>query len=279
MPRLKENIPVLLGLACGQQRGKGFAEYLVRRAGQGMDSVRRISFREKREGQPATKSHFAVWTERSAFPYCVERSDGYGLAWSRSYFKQDACNYCDDVFAEVADAAFMDAWLPGFREDPRGTSIVIARSRLCADLLSDGARSGALSIVPIDIRDVIRSQQGCLHVKRDGAALQLSLNENRPLEFHPRVQPAPKWCVTARYRKAAENRRMLASRTVLAAQQAAGPGLQTFTAEIREITRRDSLVLKILAFLSLPRRAFRKAIRTAASLTLRFMHRSVHHLP
>lgn len=273
MPRLKENIPVLLGLACGQQRGKGFAEYLVRRAGQGMDSVRRISFREKREGQPATKSHFAVWTERSAFPYRVERSDGYGLAWSRSYFKQDACNYCDDVFAEVADAAFMDAWLPGFREDPRGTSIVIARSRLCADLLSDGARSGALSIVPIDIRDVIRSQQGCLHVKRDGAALQLSLNENRPLEFHPRVQPAPSWRLIARYRKAAENRGMAASRKALAAQRNAGPGLKVFIARMKQLTRNDTPFVQALRLLSLANRVLRQPVREWANLAARFRRR------
>lgn len=154
-PRLRKSIPVLLGLVCGQQRGKGFTEYLVRRAGRSMHSVRRVSFREKREGEPAQRYHFAVWTTDGAAPVCVGRGDGYGRAWSQSYFKQRACNYCDDVFAELADAAFMDAWLPKFRNDLLGTSIVIARSALCQDLLARGVHSGALDLAQIEVDDVI----------------------------------------------------------------------------------------------------------------------------
>ncbi len=266
MPRLKQNIPVLLGLVCGQQRSKWFAEYLVRRAGLTMEAVRRISFREKRETQPATLSHFAAWTTRSKTPVFLERSDGYGRAWEQSYFKEDACNYCDDVFAELADATFMDAWLPGFHEDPRGTTIVMARSALCRDLVFSGVKSGALRVTPLEIRQVIRSQQGCLQLKRDGAALQLSLNGNRGAEFHPRVPPAPKWRAIARYRKAAENRRMAASRAALIAQRAAGSGLHTFGRTIKESTRTDTLVLMAFGLLAIPRRAIRKAMRVGTRL-------------
>lgn len=277
MPRLKKNIPVVLGLVCGQQRGKGLAEYLVRRAGLPMESVRRISFREKRETQPASSSHFAVWTDEDIFPRCVERNDGYNLAWGQSYFKQDACNYCDDIFAELADAVFMDAWLPGFHEDPRGTSIVTARSPLCRDLLFSGMQSGALRMTPLDIRQVIRSQEGCLRLKRDGAALQISLNGNQGLEFHPRVQPASKWRVIARYRKAAENKRMAASRASLIAQRADGLGLQTFSRTMKEATRTDTMVLRVLGLLAIPKRAVRKAIRVGTKLTTTFLRRTAAH--
>jgi len=260
-PRLMERIPVVLGLVCGQQRGKFFAEYLVRRAGLTGDRVRRISFREKRETQPATLSHFAVWSDGEQPPRFVERSEGYGRAWGQSWFKQDACNYCDDVFAELADAAFMDAWLPVVQEDPRGTSIVLVRNPLCRKLLEDGIRSGGLQLQAIEIGEVVRSQQGCLRLKREGTALQLSWAGNTALEFQPRVGPAPKWRFVARFRKAAETRRMVASRAAMAAQVAAGPGLAVFYSELRKATRYDDLALSFLGLLSLPQRAVRKLFR------------------
>ncbi len=256
---------MLLGLVCGQQRSKWFAEYLVRRAGLTMETVRRVSFREKRDTQPTTLSHFAAWTTGSKTPAFLERSDGYGRAWAQSYFKQDACNYCDDVFAELADATFMDAWLPGFQDDPRGTSIAITRSPISRDVLADGLQSGALDIAAMDISRVIRSQAGCLRLKRDGAALQVALKSNSHIEFHPRVKPAPRWSGISRYRKAAENRRMVASRTALAAQRRAGAGLDVFDRTINECTRTDSFVLGALSLLTVPQRAVRKAIRMASS--------------
>lgn len=278
VPRLKKNIPVLLGLVCGHQNSKHFTQYLVRRAGQEMQSVRQVSFRQKRESQPASDYHFAAWTDERDSSVCVQWTDGYyGFAWSQSYFKQDACNYCDDVFAELADAVFMDAWLPGFQEDPRGTSIVMTRSPLCRDLLFSGVHSGSLRMMPFDIRQVIRSQEGCLRLKRDGVALQVSLYGNRDIEFHPRVQPAAKWRVIARYSKAAENRRIVASRAALIAQQAAGPGLQTFSRTMQETTRTDTFVLKALGLLDIPKRAVRKAIRVGTGLTTSFLRRTTTH--
>ena len=267
MPGLKKNIPVLLGLVCGQQRSKGFAEYLVRRAGLPMQSVRRISFREKREGQPASSSHFAVWADEGASPRCVEKNDGYNFAWGQSYFKQDACNFCDDVFAELADAVFMDAWLPGFHADPRGTSIVTLRSPRCLDLLLNGVREGTLQMMPLDIQQVIRSQEGCLRLKRDGAALQVSLNGDRDIEFHPRVQPAPEWRAIARYRKAAENKRIAASRAALIAQRAAGSGLQTFNTSMHEATGKDTHVLNVLNLWTTTMRAITNATRIVTKIT------------
>ena len=266
MPRLKKNVPVVLGLVCGHQCSKWLAEYVVRRVGLPMPSVRRISFREKSEDRPASNPGFAAWTEENALPATVNWNEGYGCAWDRSYFKQHACNYCDDVFAELADAAFMDAWLPGFRDDPRGTSIVLARTPLCRELLSGGVQSGALRMEPLDISQVIRSQSACLRYKRDGAALQASLDGDRGVGFHPRVQAAPRWRAIARYRKASENRRVAASRAALIAQRAAGPGIETFRQKMRGATVADTVVLTALDLLADPRPAVRRAIRLATRL-------------
>lgn len=273
MPALKRNIPVLLGLVCGQQRSKWFAEYLVRRAGLTMESVSRVSFRMKRETQPTSMSHFAIWADGDPSPRCVERDEGYDNAWAQSYFKQDACNYCDDVFAELADAVFMDAWLPGFRHDHRGTSIATARSPRCRSLLIEGVQCGTLLAEPLEIAEVIRSQEGCLRLKRDGVALQLSLAAGPSREIESRLRAALRWRAVARYRKAAEGRRMAASRTALIAQRAVGPGLEVFGARLSESTRNDTMVLIALNLLSLPMRSVGRAVRFGKGILKRIWHR------
>lgn len=39
-----------------------------------------------------------------------------------------ACDFCDDVFAETADIALGDAWLPEYVQDGNGTNVVVTRN-------------------------------------------------------------------------------------------------------------------------------------------------------
>lgn len=269
LPRLRRNIVAVLGLVCGQQRGKWFAEYLVRRLELNPKQVRRVSFREKSPDLPSYLPRFAAWCEGRETPHILERHEGYARAWGESLFKQDACNYCDDVFAELADAAFMDAWLPEVQEDPRGTSIVLARTQLVSDLLEKGRRAGDLDLRPVGIEEVVRSQQGCLTLKGEGAALQLSLRKDEALDFQPRVKPSRRWRIISRFRKAAENLRMAASKEAMAAQRASGLGLDVYHRTFRAITLRDQLALRTLALLAVPKRALRKALREGRRVAVR----------
>ncbi len=265
MPRLKDRIPVVLGLTCGQQRSKWFAEYLIRLTGESVENVTRVSFRVKRKNQPAHRHLFSVWTEGNNVPKHADWFGKYGEAWSESLFKISACNYCDDVFAELADISLMDAWLPGHRDDPRGTSIAIARSPLCRNLLDDGAAAGVLRIEPLAVEQVIRSQAGVLALKRGGAACLVALIGRKVLTgVSTRIAPAPLWWWAAKYRKAAENRTMLFSRQAFAAQRQVGPGLDVFERTLRRLRRVDQVLLGILNVSALPKRAFAKARRAAA---------------
>jgi len=96
-------------------------------------------------------------------------------------FAMDACSHCDDVFAEVADVAFMDAWLPEYERNPRGTSLVIARSGLALDLLRSGQESGDLVLEDIAVDRVVLSQNAALREKRERLAVRLRVRNGRPL--------------------------------------------------------------------------------------------------
>jgi hypothetical protein len=115
----------------------------------------------------------------------VHWSEGIAPVWTNRYFTPNACDFCDDAFAEAADISFMDAWLPEFACDWQGRSIVLVRKRDMCSLLRDFSDRGDLALEQIGIDRVIESQSGVLFSKRAEIAVRIKSAE----EFG-RVVPA-----------------------------------------------------------------------------------------
>jgi len=102
---LAERLTALVGLTCGQLKSGLFLEYLIRLAGFVGEEVETVSFREKvRDKPPSLVFGCTARTANGPVRRLVASGEGYGHAWGRGYFKLNACNRCDDVFAEVAAA-------------------------------------------------------------------------------------------------------------------------------------------------------------------------------
>lgn len=170
---LSKRIVINAGLVCGQLKSRYFAEFLARRAGLNAESLKSISFREKDHNKSAAELIFKASDGQKIGR--LAWSEGYGETWTTGQFKIRACMFCDDVFAETADVVFMDAWLPRYIEDGRGTSIVVARSEQAKRILDDGVKSGDLTISPIDISEVVASQADVIYDKRHALAWRLWL--------------------------------------------------------------------------------------------------------
>jgi hypothetical protein len=169
-------------LVCGQLKSKFFAQYLVALAGGKPSEARKVSFRGWDTRFPRNPLFLVYDQEDAASPdHSLKWSDGYGDAWMMNLFKVNACNYCDDAFAELADAAFMDAWLPEYDSEPRGTSLVLARSELARDVIARGIQSGGLSVGEITIGKLIEAQWPVVVQKRDKIAVRLLLALRRGL--------------------------------------------------------------------------------------------------
>jgi len=92
-------------------------------------------------------------------------------------FTPDACNFCDDIFAELADISFMDAWLPEYSSDWKGHNIVLVRENALAEVLEESIKNGSLSAKKLNIRKVVKSQQEVLHSKRGSIRKRIRLAE------------------------------------------------------------------------------------------------------
>ena len=77
----------------------------------------------------------------------------------------------------------MDAWLPEYSDDRKGTNIVIVRSQLAQDLIDRGIKDSEINLDPISIEKVIESQAGVIDIKRQHLAYQLYLGHQKGLKI------------------------------------------------------------------------------------------------
>ena len=170
--KLRERIIVTVGLVCGQMKSKHFTDYVAALAGV-PDKVIKVRCRGKSQDRPASDFYFnfiiAGGEERR-----VHWSDGIAEAWTNRWFTPEACNYCDDIFAECADVTCMDAWLPEYSADYRGTSLVLVRSPLVQEVIE---QVQGIDIETISVERVVKSQAGVVSIKRKHLAHRLHLDE------------------------------------------------------------------------------------------------------
>jgi coenzyme F420-reducing hydrogenase beta subunit len=182
---LREKVVVTIGLVCGQLKSKHFTDYIAAFAGV-RDKVTEVHYRGKSTNHPASNFHYAFRTENGEEKK-IFWSEGIADAWTNRWFTPNACNYCDDVFAECADVACMDAWLPEYSKDSRGTSLMLVRSPLAAEVVERGQ---GVCFEPIAVERVIQSQSGILAIKRRHLAYQLYLDQDKGYKV-PEKRVAP----------------------------------------------------------------------------------------
>ncbi len=172
--KLRDRICVTAGLVCGQYKSKHYTEYLSALSGV-HEPLANVIFRRKDPKKPANNYYFScTGTEGSEGK--VFWNEGASEAWVNRWFTQNACNYCDDVFAECADVTFMDAWLSEYVQDYKGTSLVLVRSALIQDMISEGIRSEELHLKTIPVQKLIKSQSSGIEEKRITLAYRLYQN-------------------------------------------------------------------------------------------------------
>lgn len=172
--KLDERIVVTLGLVCGQLKNKYFTDYIAKLAGVN-GKVAEVRYRGKSLGN-LTSNYYYSFINYDRDEKRIFWNDGISEAWVNRWFTPKACNYCDDIFAECADLTCMDAWLPEYSQDIRGTSMILVRSPMIAQMIDDGISSHKVFLDAIPIEKVLQSQEGVAAIKRQHLAYRLYLD-------------------------------------------------------------------------------------------------------
>jgi coenzyme F420 hydrogenase subunit beta len=183
--RLKERLVFLVGLVCGQMQSKYFAEYLCTLKGGDPKFLKEVTFRIKDPQRHASDFGFEFkCSDENETRGEIFWNSGMGEVWQDGYFTPNPCYYCDDIFAEVADIVFMDAWLPEYRSRTKGTNLLVVRSQQINELLENDVLLNQIELNRIDIRKAIDSQGGVIRKKRKELVYRL-MAQNSQLEYCP----------------------------------------------------------------------------------------------
>jgi coenzyme F420-reducing hydrogenase beta subunit len=172
-PDLADRLTYFLGLVCGHLKTAAFAECLAWQLGVEPDQLASVDFRVKQDSGRASQYGFSATRATDGATFTEISSRLVAGNWGHGMFQLNACNFCDDIFAETADISIGDAWLPGYDEYSLGTNVVVNRSEVLESLLIGGAESGVVTLQPLSSADAARSQSGNFRHRRDGLALRL----------------------------------------------------------------------------------------------------------
>ncbi|TDY52096.1 coenzyme F420-reducing hydrogenase beta subunit [Aminivibrio pyruvatiphilus] len=254
---LERKIPFLLGIVCGQMKSRKYTQYIASLAGV-EESLEKVYFRGKRNDAPASDYNF-LCRGISGKEGKISWTEGVSRIWGDRWFTLESCGYCDDIFAETADAVFMDAWLPEYVNDSRGTSLAIIRNPEILKILERNSGS-QLDLSRIPVEKIIQSQQGVIENKRKVLSYRLSSRPKtigeRPLTKRVPPDVSALNCL-ARYHVDAVDSISSETRAWDIPKESAGEFRARISPELKRLQR----ISKIVRFASLPRRAAGKILR------------------
>ena len=116
--------------------------------------------------------------------------------WDRnlSSFKLNRCMYCHDMFAELADISYGDAWIPEVIDsDPVGTNLIVIRSSIGEDVFAQMNASEKIWSASIEKQRVLESQKNFewKKISISGRIKLAQMLDNKVPDYGKTVFPAP----------------------------------------------------------------------------------------
>ncbi|MEE2730012.1 MAG: Coenzyme F420 hydrogenase/dehydrogenase, beta subunit C-terminal domain [Pseudomonadota bacterium] len=194
---LGERIKYVVGIVCGHMKSEAYAELIAWQMGVKPERLEQIDFRGKVDGiKASTKQNIVTAGGKDHKEFS---KDLFGTGYGLGLFKPKACDFCDDVLAEVADISIGDAWLPEYVQDSRGSSIVIVRNRELGEIVARGIAQGELQLDSLSADAILQSQEGGLRHRTDGLECRLQALKGKE-EWMPRKRVKPGWRTRFKHR-------------------------------------------------------------------------------
>jgi coenzyme F420 hydrogenase subunit beta len=175
-PHLREKIPFLVGIICGGWKSRAFTEYMVQRAGI-KGSYSKQEYRVKDLDRPAIDYSFGAYDKQEEFHQIKVRE--IGDLWGSGLFKANACDFCDDVTTELADISMGDAWIDPYKQEGRGTNVLVTRSPLAEQILKEGVENGDLTIEDVSTEKFKESQAASFKHRQMAIKFRLEILEKQ----------------------------------------------------------------------------------------------------
>jgi|GEM_PF-49922 len=185
-PELKDKIPFLAGIICGGLKSRFYTEFLAQNAGiQG--SYRDAEYRVK--SSQSLSSDYSFSAKDAAGKEHRIRMQKLGDMWGTGLFKAKACDFCTDVMTELADISLGDAWLPEYKRDGMGNSVIVTRSPLADEIIRHGIQAGELEMRDVSTDTAARTQRGGFNHKQNAVKFRMLMEDLGGHRAIPFVRP------------------------------------------------------------------------------------------
>ena len=166
-------IPVLVGLVCGHLKSSAFAELMAWQVGVNPRELQAVDFRVKDPNRLASRYAFAA-TNVAGKTFSKTSSQLLGGNWGHATMQLTACNYCDDIFAELADVSLGDAWIPRFENNWQGTNVLVVRNAEIDAILRAASDRKEIYLEKLPIDELSSSQDGNFRHRRMDLQVRLA---------------------------------------------------------------------------------------------------------
>lgn len=157
--KLKEKIVLHIGIFCGHTPTFLATDFVLQKFKVDKNNIKVLDYRG--QGWFGGMSIKLKGSNNRSIPYFNYWDKGFGL-----YFYPRRCSLCIDGTAELADISFGDAWLPQFKKDKIGTSILISRTRLAKEILQNKNLPTRIKINQVAPQKIFQSQKSMLDFKK-----------------------------------------------------------------------------------------------------------------
>ncbi|WP_062762378.1 polysaccharide pyruvyl transferase family protein [Falsirhodobacter sp. alg1] len=185
-PELKEKIPFLAGIICGGLKSHFYTDFLAQSTGI-RDGYTDAEYRVKNPKSLSSDYIFAAKDLRGE-EHRV-RMQKLGDMWGTGLFKSKACDFCTDVMTELADISLGDAWLPEYKQDGMGNSVIITRTRLADNIILNGIQTGELEAKVVSNDIAARTQSGGFNHKQKAVKFRMVMQDMADDKAIPFVRP------------------------------------------------------------------------------------------
>ena len=246
---IKERIKYTVGLICGHQKSTKFAEAMAWQLGIKPGDLKDIDFRYKYPDKPASQYGIRVQglVDGKMKTIITPKSALFGQNWGWGFFKPISSNFSDDVFNETADIVVGDAWLSPYNQDGKGNNIIITRSAVVDELISQGIKDKKLKLDKVNAEKIFESQASHYRHTHDELAYRLykqMINKN----WYPTKRVEPSIKINKSRKKIQDLREEISSQSHLVYKKAVEKNdINYFFDEMSNLTNKYNKIYKIMA--------------------------------
>lgn len=180
---INSKVKFTVGIICGGQKSKYYTDFLASHLNLSPNCFIKPEFRIKDKDSYALDYSFGCTSANKKYQLKMQP---LGDMWGTGLFKNNACDFCDDVTSELADISLGDAWLNPYSSDGRGTNVVVVRSDLAEDFIRRGVKNGELKIENLSFSDFLRSQSGSFNHRHKGLNYRIKESFKKGLLVPPK---------------------------------------------------------------------------------------------